>query len=168
MLFLMIRVSGDDHRAVAVVSSLGLMTSPTAWSPDSVVGFELFKVAPRWVFLRLETAAGIVGWGEPNLEGWSDSVMTAVNEMMPSVIGEDCSKIQLIYQKLTRQKFYGGGPVIMSALAGIDQALWDIKGKTLGVPVHSLLGGAVRERLKVYRWCGGDDNSPQEAAAEVS
>ena len=90
---------------------------------DTVTKYELFKVAPRWVFLRLETGAGIVGWGEPNLEGWSDSVMTAVNEMMPSVIGEDCSRIQYIYQKLTRQKFYGGGPVIMSALAGIDQAL---------------------------------------------
>ena len=137
-------------------------------SIDTVTKYELFKVAPRWVFLRLETGAGVVGWGEPNLEGWSDSVMTAVSEMMPSVIGEDCSRIQYIYQKLIRQKFYAGGPVLMSALAGIDQALWDIKGKTLGVPVHSLLGGAVRQRLKVYRWCGGDDNTPEEAAREAA
>mmetsp|Transcript_171166 Transcript_171166/g.416188 ORF Transcript_171166/g.416188 Transcript_171166/m.416188 type:complete len:407 (-) Transcript_171166:200-1420(-) len=135
--------------------------------PDVVVSFEVFKLPPRWAFLRLVTKKGIVGWGEPNLEGWTDTVLTAVKEMMPSVIGEDASRIQYIWQKLYRQKFYTGGPVLMSAMAGIDQALWDIKGKTLGVPVHQLLGGAVRTRLKVYRWCGGDDNTPEDAAAEA-
>jgi galactonate dehydratase len=135
---------------------------------DTVAKYELFKVLPRWVFLRLETKAGVVGWGEPNLEGWSDTVMAAVREMMESVVGVDCSRIEYIRLKLSKQKFYGGGPVLMSALAGIDQALWDIKGKKLGVPVHALLGGAVRDRLKVYRWCGGDDNTPEEAAAEAA
>lgn len=134
---------------------------------DTVASYELFKVAPRWVFLRLETRRGLVGWGEPNLEGWSDTVMAAVGEMMASVIGEDAARISYIGTKLTKQKFYTGGPVLASALAGIDQALWDIKGKTLGVPVHELLGGAVRTKLKVYCWCGGDDNSPAEAAAEA-
>jgi galactonate dehydratase len=134
---------------------------------NTIVKFELFKVAPRWVFLRLEDSTGIVGWGEPNLEGWSSTVMTAVEEMMPSVMREDCSRIEYIHKKLVKQKFYAGGPVLQSALAGIDQALWDILGKRLGVPVHTLLGGAVRDRLKVYRWCGGDDNSPAEAAAEA-
>lgn len=135
--------------------------------PDTVASYELFKVTPRWVFLRVETTKRIVGWGEPNLEGWSDTVMTAVKEIMESVIGEDASRIQYIWQKIFRQKFYAGGPVLMSALAGVDQALWDIKGKTLGVPVHQLLGGAVRDRLRVYRWCGGDDNTPEEAATEA-
>ena len=130
---------------------------------DTIKSYELFKVAPRWVFLRLETEKGVVGWGEPNLEGWSDTVMSACAEMMVSVVGQDCSRIQRIYQMLTRQKFYSSGPVIMSALAGIDQALWDIKGKSLGVPVHELLGGAVRDRLRVYRWCVGDDHSSQGA-----
>eukprot|EP00295_Goniomonas_pacifica_P001015 CAMPEP_0175805204 /NCGR_PEP_ID=MMETSP0107_2-20121207/530_1 /TAXON_ID=195067 ORGANISM="Goniomonas pacifica, Strain CCMP1869" /NCGR_SAMPLE_ID=MMETSP0107_2 /ASSEMBLY_ACC=CAM_ASM_000203 /LENGTH=342 /DNA_ID=CAMNT_0017116607 /DNA_START=1 /DNA_END=1029 /DNA_ORIENTATION=- len=88
---------------------------------------------------------------------------------MRSVVGEDPSRIQFIWQKLYRQKFYAtaGGPILMSALAGIDQALWDIAGKSLGVPVHRLLGGSVRDRLQVYRWCGGDDNTPEEAAAEA-
>lgn len=135
---------------------------------DRVTAFELFKVAPRWLFLRLETARGVVGWGEPNLEGFSDTVAAAVTELMEEVIGEDPSRIQHIWQKLCKCKFYGGtGPVLMSAVAGIDQALWDIKGKTLGAPVHSLLGGAVRERMMVYRWCGGDNNSPAQAAEEA-
>jgi len=136
---------------------------------DKVVKYELFKVPPRWVFLRVETQNGIVGWGEPNIEGFSDTVIAAVHEMMSSVVGQDPARIQYIWQRLVRQKFYMtcGGPILMSALAGIDQALWDIAGKTLGVPIHRLLGGAVRERLRVYRWCGGDDNTPEEAAAEA-
>ena len=83
---------------------------------DSVIKYELFKVQPRWVFLRLETKAGIIGWGEPNLEGWSNTVMEAVKEMMPAVIGQDCSRIEYIHAKLTKQKFYAGGPVLMSAM----------------------------------------------------
>lgn len=136
-------------------------------SADVVAKYELFKVPPRWLFLRVETAAGIVGWGEPNLEGYSDTVATAVREIMGSVVGEDAFRIQYIWQKIMRQKFYTGGPILMSALAGVDQALWDIAGKALGVPVHRMLGGSVRDRLKMYRWCGGDDNTPEEAAAEA-
>jgi galactonate dehydratase len=74
---------------------------------------------------------------------------------------------QYIWQKLYRQKFYSGGPILMSAMAGIDQALWDIAGKTLGVPCHRMMGGSVRDRLKAYRWCGGDEASPEESAAEA-
>ena len=135
-----------------------------------IATYELFKVPPRWLFLRVETASGVVGWGEPNVEGFSDTVATAVEELMVSVVGEDASRIQRIWIKLVKQRFYiagGGGPILMSAVAGIDQALWDIAGKTLGVPVHRMLGGAVRERLRVYRWCGGDDNTNEEAAAEA-
>ena len=120
---------------------------------DRVAGFELFKVAPRWLLLRIETEKGHIGWGEPNLEGWSDTVASAVHEIMPSVIGQDASRIQYIWQKIYRQKFYSNGPIILSALSGIDQALWDIKGKTLQAPVHELLGGAVRDKMLVYRWC---------------
>ncbi|KAH8069218.1 mandelate racemase/muconate lactonizing enzyme [Aureococcus anophagefferens] len=137
-------------------------------SGDVVASYELFKVPPRWLFLRVETKRGVVGWGEPNVEGFSDTVRTAVEELMRSVVGQDPSRIQYIWQKLFRQKFYGGGPILMSAMAGIDQALWDIAGKTLGAPVSRLLGGAVRDRLKVYRWCGGDENSPEESAAEAT
>ena len=90
---------------------------------DKVVKYELFKVPPRWVFLRVETQNGIVGWGEPNIEGFSDTVIAAVHEMMSSVVGQDPARIQYIWQRLVRQKFYMtcGGPILMSALAGIDQ-----------------------------------------------
>eukprot|EP01059_Diplonema_ambulator_P026659 TRINITY_DN4404_c0_g1_i1.p1 TRINITY_DN4404_c0_g1~~TRINITY_DN4404_c0_g1_i1.p1 ORF type:complete len:390 (+),score=105.28 TRINITY_DN4404_c0_g1_i1:512-1681(+) len=135
---------------------------------DTVVSYELFKIAPRWLLLRVETERGVIGWGEPNLEGFSDTVKACVDELMKSVVGEDAARIQYILQKLQRQKFYSGGPVLMSAIAGIDQALWDIKGKTLSVPVYSLLGGHVRTRMLMYRWCGGDDNTPEEAAAEAA
>ena len=135
---------------------------------DKIVKFELFKVPPRWLFLKVETEQGLVGWGEPNLEGFSDTVAAATKEMMESLIGEDPDRIQFIWQKLCKCHFYGGnGPVLMSAVAGIDQALWDIKGKRLSVPVHSLLGGAVREKMLAYRWCGGDENSPEETAKEA-
>lgn len=134
---------------------------------DRVVSYELFKVPPRWVFLKITTAKGVSGWGEPNVEGFSDTVIACVRELMESVVGEDPARIQYIWQKLNRQKFYTGGPVLMSSVAGIDQALWDVAGKTLGVPVHRLLGGSVRDRLKVYRWCGGDECSPEQSAAEA-
>ncbi|KAH8044322.1 mandelate racemase/muconate lactonizing enzyme [Aureococcus anophagefferens] len=91
-------------------------------SGDVVASYELFKVPPRWLFLRVETQRGVVGWGEPNVEGFSDTVRTAVEELMRSVVGQDPSRIQYIWQKLFRQKFYGGGPILMSAMAGIDQA----------------------------------------------
>ncbi|MCL4146099.1 UNVERIFIED_CONTAM: hypothetical protein GTU68_056240 [Idotea baltica] len=136
---------------------------------DTVASFELFKVAPRWLLLRVETKEGLVGWGEPNLEGFSDTIATATTELMREVIGEDPSRIQYIWQKLTKCPFYAGlGPVLMSALAGIDQALWDIQGKRLQVPVHQLLGGAVRDRMLAYRWVGGDNNSPEQAAEEAA
>ena len=146
---------------------MSILRHATTKSVDRIAGFELFKVAPRWLLLRMETEKGYVGWGEPNLEGWSDTVAAAVKEIMPSVIGQDPSRIQYIWQKVYRQKFYSNGPIILSALSGIDQALWDIKGKTLQAPIHDLLGGAVREKMLVYRWCGGDDNCPEDAAAEA-
>jgi hypothetical protein len=88
--------------------------------PDTVKSYELFKVPPRWVFLRVETDSGVVGWGEPNLEGFSDSVMACVKDLMSSVVGQDPSRIQYIWQKLFRQRFYGGagGGIMMSAIAG--------------------------------------------------
>ena len=107
----------------------------------TIVDFELFKVAPRWVFLKVSTACGIDGWGEPCLEGFAECVIeTASNMMRDSVVGEQADEQAYITAKLMRQKFYGttGGPVLSSAIAGIDQALMDINGKALGVPCHRL------------------------------
>ena len=117
---------------------------------------ELFEVPPRWLFLRLETDSGIVGWGEPIVEGKAATVKAAVEEMSDYLIGSDPSKIEDTFQALYRGGFYRGGPVLTSAISGIEQALWDIKGKDLGVPVYELMGGAVRDRVRVYSWIGGD------------
>lgn len=121
-----------------------------------IVRAETFHAAPRWLFLRIETDAGIVGWGEPIVEGRAATVEAAVHELCEYLLGKDPSRINDLWQTLYRGGFYRGGPVLMSAIAGIDQALWDIKGKALGVPVYELLGGRVRDRMKTYRWVGGD------------
>ncbi len=117
---------------------------------------ELFKVAPRWVFLKITTRSGLIGWGEPAIEGKSDTIIAAVREMASYLIGKDARNIEDIWQTLYRGAFYRGGPILMSAIAGIDQALWDLKGKALDVPVYQLLGGAVRDKMKIYGWIGGD------------
>uniref|UniRef100_A0AAU2VSR6 Galactonate dehydratase n=1 Tax=Streptomyces sp. NBC_00008 TaxID=2903610 RepID=A0AAU2VSR6_9ACTN len=127
-----------------------------------ITSLETFLVAPRWLFLRIATDEGIVGWGEPVVEGRAETVRAAVHELADRLIGEDPLRIEHHWQVLTKGGFYRGGPVLSSAVAGIDQALWDIAGKTYGVPVHQLLGGPVRERLRVYAWIGGD--SPDHVA----
>ncbi|HEA21271.1 hypothetical protein LCGC14_1180970 [marine sediment metagenome] len=117
---------------------------------------ELFKVPPRWLFLKITTKNGIIGWGEPVVEGKAATVEACVNELSQYVIGRSANDIEDIWQTLHRGGFYRGGPILMSAISGIDQALWDIKGKHLGVPVYELLGGAVRQKMKMYCWIGGD------------
>jgi galactonate dehydratase len=124
-----------------------------------IVQLELFKVPPRWLFLKISTDQGIDGWGEPVVEGKADTVSAAVKEMSGYLIGQDPGRIEDIWQLLYRGGFYRGGPILMSAISGIDQALWDIKGKALGVPVYDLLGGAVRDKMKIYGWVGGDKPS---------
>ena len=121
-----------------------------------ITSFTTYRVAPRWMFLKVETDEGITGWGEPVLEGRARTVETAVQEFGETLIGRDPRRINDLWQTMYRSHFYRGGAVLMSAIAGIDQALWDIKGKALGVPVHELLGGRVRDRMKVYSWVGGD------------
>ncbi|GAE62118.1 hypothetical protein XPN_4024 [Xanthomonas arboricola pv. pruni MAFF 301427] len=115
-----------------------------------------YHAAPRWLFLKVETDEGITGWGEPVIEGRARSVEAAVHELAGYVIGKDPARINDLWQTMYRAGFYRGGAILMSAIAGIDQALWDIKGKALGVPVYELLGGLVRDRMKTYRWVGGD------------
>lgn len=127
---------------------------------------ELFKVPPRWLFVKITTSSGIAGWGEPVVEGKADTVKAAVEEMASYLIGKDARQIEDIWQVLYRGGFYRGGPVLMSAISGIDQALWDIKGKALGVPVYELLGGAVRDKMKIYGWIGGDKPSHVMEAAQ--
>ena len=125
--------------------------------PTEIVDYELFEVPPRWLFLKITTSDGTVGWGEPVVEGRAKTVRAAVEELMDNyLLGEDPSRIEHHWQRLYRGGFYRGGPVLMSAIAGVDQALWDIKGKRFDAPVYELLGGAARDRIRVYQWIGGD------------
>jgi galactonate dehydratase len=128
-----------------------------------ITRLETFLVPPRWCFLKVETDEGIAGWGEPVVEGRAATVAAAVAELADYLIGKDPFLIEDHWTVLYRGGFYRGGPVHMSALAGIDQALWDIKGRALGVPVHQLLGGRLRDRIRVYAWIGGD--RPADAVA---
>jgi galactonate dehydratase len=115
-----------------------------------------FLVPPRWLFLKVETDEGIAGWGEPVLEGHAATLAAKIGELEDVLIGLDPRRIEDIWQMLYRNGCYRGGPVLMSAISGIDMALWDIKGRALGVPVHQLLGGPVRDRVRSYCWIGGD------------
>jgi galactonate dehydratase len=121
-----------------------------------ITNMTLYKVPPRWLYLKIETDAGITGWGEPVVEGRADTVRTAVEEYRDYLIGKDPMLIEDHWQVMYRGGFYRGGPEVMSAISGIDQALWDIKGKFYNAPIYDLLGGACRDKLKVYRWIGGD------------
>src|SRR5689334_7714111 len=110
-----------------------------------ITQLELFMVEPRWLFLKISTDEGLAGWGEPVVEGRAATVATAVKELEEYLIGRDPDQIEDIWQVLYRGGFYRGGPVMMSAIAGVDQALWDIKGQRYNLPVYQFLGGAVRE-----------------------
>ena len=121
-----------------------------------ITNLNLYLVRPRWCFLEMETDEGITGWGEPVLEGHCDAVKACVEEMKPYLIGHDPSRIEDIWSTIYRAGFYRGGGVLMSAIAGIDQALWDIKGKVFQAPVYQLMGGPCRDSIRVYSWIGGD------------
>lgn len=121
-----------------------------------ITALKTFIVPPRWLFLKIETDEGISGWGEPVVEGRALTVEAAVHELSDYLIGQDPLRIEDHWQVMYRSGFYRGGPILMSAIAGIDQALWDIKGRAYGQPVHQLLGGPCRDRIRVYSWIGGD------------
>ncbi len=123
---------------------------------------ETFFVAPRWLFVRVESEDGAVGWGEASLEGHAEAVDGAFEALRDRFIGHDPYAIEDIWQVAYRGGFYRGGPVLMSALAGLEQALWDLKGKSLNLPVWQMLGGKVRNKIRAYAWIGGD--RPDEIA----
>ncbi|KAG8732707.1 hypothetical protein FRC11_011426 [Ceratobasidium sp. 423] len=126
---------------------------------SAITKVEVFRVPPRWLFVRVEVADGTAGWGEGTLEGHTEAVEGAFLELKERFMGWDADNIEDIWSHAYRARFYRGGEVLMSALAGLDIALWDIKGKRLGVPVWQLLGGKVRDQCKVYGWIGGDKPS---------
>ncbi len=130
-----------------------------------ITAVETFPVTPRWLFCKISTDEGPAGWGEPVVEGRAGTVEACVHELSDYLIGSDPLKIEDTWQVLTKGGFYRGGAVLASAVAGIDQALWDIAGKTYGVPVYDLLGGPVRDKVRIYGWIGGD--RPAEVAEQA-
>lgn len=128
--------------------------------------YELFLVPPRWLFLKIETDGGIIGWGEPVIEGKAATVKAAVDELMENLVGKDPMNIEDHWNMMYRSGFYRGGPILMSAIAGIDQALWDIKGKFYNAPIHQLIGGKARDSMRVYSWIGGDRPSEVVVSAK--
>jgi galactonate dehydratase len=133
-----------------------------------IIKYELFQVPPRWLFLKIETDEGITGWGEPIIEGKAATVKTAVGELMQNLIGKDPMDIEGHWNLMYRGGFYRGGPILMSAISGIDQALWDIKGKFFNAPIHQLIGGKARDKMRVYSWIGGDRPSDVGSAAKLA
>jgi len=121
-----------------------------------ITALKTFLVPPRWLFLKIETDEGLSGWGEPVLEGRAETMAALIGELTDFLIGADPRKINDIWQMLYRNGCYRGSAVLMSAISGIDQALWDIVGKYHNAPVHALLGGGQRDRIRCYGWIGGD------------
>jgi galactonate dehydratase len=132
-----------------------------------IARIETFFAPPRWLFVRVEADDGAFGWGEASLEGWSEAVDGVFEAYRDRFIGADPFNIEDIWQVGFRGGFYRGGAVIMSALSGLEQALWDLKGRVLGLPVWQMLGGKVRERVRSYAWIGGDRPNEIAAAAQV-
>jgi len=126
---------------------------------------ETFLVPPRWLFVRIEADDGSFGWGEASLEGHGEAVMGAFEALRDRVIGADPRCIEDIWQVGYRGGFYRGGAVLMSAISGLDQALWDWKGRHYGIPAYEMLGGRVRDKVRAYAWIGGDRPDDIAAAA---
>ena len=122
------------------------MVSSPRVTQMKITRLETFFVKPRWMFLKISTDGGIVGYGEPIVEGRARTVAAAVQELGEYLIGKDPRQIEHHWQVMYRGGFYRGGPILVSAISGIDQALWDIKGKLYNVPVYELLGGPCRKR----------------------
>jgi len=112
----------------------------------------------NWIFVKVETdEPALFGWGEASMEWKTRSVVAAIEDLKPFVLGEDPTRIEHIYQKLYRQPFFRPGAIGQTAISGIEQACWDITGKLMGVPVYRLLGGRVRDRVRMYTHLGGGE-----------
>src|SRR3984957_18399218 len=157
-------IAAFDAAEAAAQQRLGSNAPVPARDNLKVTRLENFLVKPRWMFLKIHTNAGIVGLEEPITEGRALTCREAVKEIEPYLIGKDPRRVAHHWQAIYRHAFYRGGPILTSALSGIDQALWDIKGKALGVPVYELLGGPTRDRVRVYAHAGTPEQMKQMKA----
>ncbi|KAK9454600.1 enolase C-terminal domain-like protein [Dipodascopsis uninucleata] len=121
-----------------------------------IKSIEYFRVPPRWIFVKITDQEGETGWGEASLEGNSEAVEGMLEAFKARFTGVEANDIENIWQAVWRHSFYRGGPVMQSALSGLDIALWDLKARRMNLPIYELLGGKVRNKVKVYAWIGGD------------
>ena len=151
---------------VIIIATKNLLVNTGEGVFVKITDVKTYFVRPRWGFVEIETDSGITGWGEAVLEGHASAVLSCVQEMEDYLMDKDPSEIEGLWETMYRAGFYRGGGVLMSAISGIDQALWDIKGKVFGVPVYELMGGRCRDKMKVYSWIGGDRPSDVGNAAK--
>ena len=137
-------------------------------SPLIIERIETLQVPPRWGLVRIHVSDGLIGFGEYTVEGQLGGAEAVTRELSERFLGKDMRDLKRLTRGVYDQSFYHGGPHFMSALAGIEIALWDIAGKATGQPIYRLLGGKVRDRVKVYRWAGGNNNAPGAAAEEAA
>lgn len=154
--------AGTTASLTAGSETLFAQETPGPGEPIRITRLETFLVRPRWLFLKVHTDAGITGLGEPILEGRARTCAEAVAEIEPYLVGQDARRVAHHWQAIYRHAFYRGGPILTSALSGIDMALWDIKGKALGVPIYELLGGPTRDRIRVYAHASSPDDLRQK------
>jgi galactonate dehydratase len=125
----------------------------------------VYKVKPRWIFVKLSTDEGIDGWGEMISGTKTETVVAGAYEVGERfLLGQNPFEIERLFQEMHRS-FFRGGPIHGTIVSGLEMALWDIKGKALSVPIYELLGGAARDRIKVYSWIGGD--RPDDVAEQA-
>lgn len=128
-----------------------------------------FPVPPRWILVRASTDDGACGWGEAIVPKRRSAVLGALDDLALQLVGTPAGRITETWHRMRRGGFFRGGPVLATASAAIEQALWDLKGRSLGTPAYELLGGAVRDQVRVYAWIGGDRPSDvvRDAKARV-
>ncbi|HEY3682769.1 MAG TPA: galactonate dehydratase [Streptosporangiaceae bacterium] len=136
----------------------------------TIAHVEAIRVPPRWIFVRVRTDDGAIGWGEAILARRANAVIGAVADLAANITGADARRIEDLAQRMRRDGFFRGGPVLATAAAAVEQALWDIKARACGVPVYEFLGGAVRDAVPLYAWIGGDRPADvvEHAAARVA
>lgn len=132
-------------------------------TPRVITAIDAFKLPPRWILVRVMTDDGAVGWGEAIIPKRSAAVVGAIADLARNVVGQDANRIEDLWQRMYRGGFFRGGPVLATATAAIEQALWDLKARFVGLAVHDFLGGAVRDRIRSYAWVGGD--TPDDVVA---
>ena len=171
-----------DHLCSGVVpyhttatTGAGQGDGPRITRVEAIVCKAVHRPATNTVLCKISTNAGITGWGEGSIELKELTVATCIEELAPHCIGEDARRVEYIYQKLYEGSFWKGGQIVGSALSAIEQALWDIKGKSLGVPSHELLGGRCRDKIRIYghfgqgaRWAAGTGETGSDTAAQLA